>query len=512
MVAASLYAGIRKETPIVRIQLHRPPPGGRGVDSPPMAPAREDRHVAVRLGGAVALLLLLVGQAQVTVLDGSSMLAVAQSIVHHGSLSVPPELGVVGADGAFYSKYGLLLPLLSVLPVALVQPVGVVTGRVGLLEAAAAASLMPLVAGALAVALFALGRRLGAPLRAAALVAAGTVLGTYLLPYGRDFFTEPLVALGVVAMVERALAGRELQAGAWLAVAVLARPQSAVFAPLLAAYLVAQHGALDRESVRAVLRTAPPLVVAAAITVAYNLVRFGDALQFGYVEPGDHGFSTPLLEGARGLLASPEKSIVLFAPAIVLVPFALAALWRRRRPLAVLIAAIFAASFVLAATWWSWMGGWSWGPRLVIPGVAVLLAVIGPWIGEHVPRLRLAAVLFALGFALSLSAVLAPPGAQLLGRHPGTDGPQIVRQVTLLPELTRNSWQAIGEPRARDADYRLYLGFWQANVLRKLGAIGWPLAVLGSGVLLALLAIVVRGLFAAFSPAPRDPHPDIADG
>src|SRR4051794_19315707 len=108
-----------------------------------MAPALEDRSLAVRLGVATALLLALVGQAQVTVLDGSSMLAVAHSIVHHGSLAVPPQLGVRGDSGLFYSKYGLLLPLLSVLPVALVQPIGAVTGRVDLLEAAAAATLMP---------------------------------------------------------------------------------------------------------------------------------------------------------------------------------------------------------------------------------------------------------------------------------------------------------------------------------------------------------------------------------
>jgi hypothetical protein len=476
-----------------------------------MAATREDRRIAVRLAGAVALFLLLVGQAQVTVLDGSSMLAVAQSIVHHGSLSVPPALGVPGDDGLFYSKYGLLLPLLSVLPVALMQPVGAVTGRLDLLEAAAAASLMPLIAGALVAALFALGRRLGAPRRAAALVAAGTVLGTYILPYGRDFFTEPLVALGVVAMVERALAGREAQAGAWLAFAVLARPQSAAFAPLLAAFLVAQRGALNRDAVRAVARTAPPLLVAAVVTIAYNLVRFGDALEFGYDPPADPGFTTPLLEGARGLLLSPEKSIVLFAPAVVLVPFALLALWRRRRPIAVLLVAIFAASFVLAATWWSWMGGWSWGPRLVIPGVAVLLVALGPWIGEHALRMRLAAALFALGFVLSLAAVIAPAGAQLIGRHPGTDGPQIVRQVTLLPQLARNSRHAIGDRGARDADYRRFLAPWQANVLRKLGTVGWPLALLGSGVLLALLVIVLRRLFAGLSPPRLDPRPDFVN-
>src|SRR4051794_29148808 len=119
-----------------------------------MAPAREDRNLAVRLGAAVALFLLLVGQAQVTVLDGSSMLAVAHSLVHDGSLAVPAPLGVEGHDGLYYSKYGLLLPLLSVVPVALVQPIGAVTGHVDLLEAAVAASLMPLICGALAAAVF----------------------------------------------------------------------------------------------------------------------------------------------------------------------------------------------------------------------------------------------------------------------------------------------------------------------------------------------------------------------
>ena len=455
-----------------------------------MVAARDNRGVAIRLGGAVALFLLLVGQAQVTVLDGSSMLAVAQSIVHHASLSVPPELGVPGHDGTtYYSKYGLLLPLLSVVPVALAQPIGALTGRVELVEAAAAASLMPLVGGALAAALLQLGRRLGAPTPAALLVAVGTVLGTYLLPYGRDFFTEPLVALGLVVMVERALAGRELQAGAALAFAVLARPQSAAFAPLLFGFLL-WRGA----SLKAIARTLPPLALAALVTVAYNLHRFGDPLQFGYKPPADPGFTTPLLEGAGGLLFSPEKSLFLFAPAIVLVPFALVALWRRDRPTAALLLALFAAVFGLAATWWSWQGGWSWGPRLVIPGVALLLVALGPWIGADRARLRLAGALFALGFVVSFSAVLAPPGRQLLDDARGTDGPQIVRQYGVVPELTERSIDAAGDRSARDADYRRYLSLWQANLVREVGAwTVWPAALL-TLILLAALRSVTGGL------------------
>ncbi len=517
-----------------------------------MSPPREDRILAVRIGAAVALFLLLVGQAQVTVLDGSSMLAVAQSIVHHGSLDVPPALGVPGDGGLFYSKYGLLLSLLSVVPVALVQPIGAVTGRVDLLEAATAASLMPLITGALAAALLLLGRRLGAPRRAAALVAAGTVLGTYLLPYGRDFFTEPLVALGLVVIVERALAGRERQAGAALAFAVLARPQSALFVPLLWAFLAfradgepapgawrtpsggdpapgvrrtapgggpapearrreAKRRASGTEpappagrdakaraagAVRAILRTAPPLAVAAAITVAYNLARFGDPLEFGYKPPADPGFTTPLFEGTAGLLFSPEKSLLLFAPALVLVPIALVALHRVQRATAALLVALFAASFVLAATWHSWMGGWSWGPRLVIPGVAVLLVALGPWIGEHAKRMRLAGALFALGFVISLPAVIAPAGAQLLDRDPDADGPQIVRQVRELPHLARNSLDAADDPQARDGDYRRYLAPWQAGVVRQLGGIGFPIGLLGSIALLGALLWVARPLAA----------------
>jgi hypothetical protein len=422
------------------------------------------------------------------------MLAVTRALVHDGSLAVPAPLGVVGHDGLYYSKYGLALPLLALGPVLMVQPFGAIFGRVGVLEAAAAASLMPLVGGALAAAVFALGRRLGAPRPAAALVGVGAVLGTYVLPYGRDFFTEPLVALGVVAMVERALAGRELQAGFALAFAILARPQSAAFAPLLLAYLALREG--DGIRIAPALRAVPPLAVVVAITLAYNLYRFHDALQFGYRPPGDPGFTTPLPEGTAGLLFSPEKSVLLFAPAVVLVPFAVVALWRRRRALVLLVLAICAVAWVLAATWWSWQGGWSWGPRLILPAVVLALALVAPWIDTRTARLRAAAALFALGFALSFSAVLAPAGMQQLER-PHDDGPQLVRQYTELPQVARRSLRAARGETARDDDYRRYLAVWQAGITRQFGPWGWLPAALGSLLLLVALIAVALPLRAS---------------
>jgi len=281
-----------------------------------------------------------------------------------------------------------------------------------------------------------------------------------------------------------------MQAGAALAFAVLARPQSAAFAPLLFAFVL-----LRGRGLAAVARTLPPLAVAAAVTVAYNLVRFSDPLEFGYKPPADPGFTTPLWEGTKGLLFSPEKSVFLFAPAIVLVPLAAVALWRARERATVgFVLALFAAVFGLSATWWSWMGGWSWGPRLILPGVTVLLALLAPWIARRPGRMRLAAALFAIGFVMSFSAVLAPAGAQLLDRAAGADGPQLVRQYAKLPDLASNSIDAADDRAARNGDYRRYLALWQANAVRRLGPGGLIPAVLGTLVLLALLIVVARPL------------------
>jgi hypothetical protein len=192
---------------------------------------------------------------------------------------------------------------------------------------------------------------------------------------------------------------------------------------------------------------------------------------------------------------------VLFAPAIVLVPLALVALWRRDRAITSLLLALFAATFVLAATWWSWAGGWSWGPRLLIPGVALVLVALGPWIGTSATRCRLAAALFALGFVLSFSAVLAPAGAQLLDRPPGTDGPQIVRQYRELPGLTKRSIDAATDRTARGDDYRHYLAPWQPNLVRELGTAGVLPAVLGTLALLAALLWIATPLRRQMRPA-----------
>jgi hypothetical protein len=129
----------------------------------------------------------------------------------------------------------------------------------------------------------------------------------------------------------------------------------------------------------------------------------------------------PFLSGARMLLLEPSKSVILFAPVTVLLPFALVRLWHRDRQAAVLISSTAAITFVVAALWHNPNGGWCWGPRLLIPAIPSSLAAIGPWMDTPFRRM-LAVGLFAVGFAISAPAVAISTQIQQLDVPPPAGG------------------------------------------------------------------------------------------
>ena len=333
---------------------------------------------AVYLGLLAASLFLLVQHGAVTNSDGASVYAVTRSLVEDRDLSVEPEFGVAGRNGEYFSKYGIGLSLLAVVPYGLVRPFAGFYDRPDALEQAAVASLLPLASALLVVALFALCRRLGAGVRSSILVALGAVFGTFLLVYTNEFFGEPVVALFLVVALERALAGRPGQSGAALAAGALVRPEAFLFALVLVPFLGLTRG------LSAVIRSGIPLVGVLVFTVAYNGFRFGGAQQTGY---GDRE-TDPILpfEGAAELLFYPEKGLFLFAPVVVLAPIAFIRLWQTSRAAATLLGGTVLVGFLVMASARG-ADSWSWGPRHLIAIVPVLLAPCAPWLetvrGEH---------------------------------------------------------------------------------------------------------------------------------
>src|SRR5207244_8554562 len=106
------------------------------------------------------------------------------------------------------------LPLVAAMAYALVKPLARLGPDPDVVGEAAAAAMMPVIFGLLVAAIYRLSRRLGAGRRAASLAALGAVGGTYLLPYSKEFFSEPLTALCLTVSIERALAECPRSAGA----------------------------------------------------------------------------------------------------------------------------------------------------------------------------------------------------------------------------------------------------------------------------------------------------------
>jgi hypothetical protein len=424
------------------------------------------------------LAYLLIQQGRVTVSDGTDMLAVSQSIVHHGTLAVPPQFGVVGRDGHYFAKYGIGLSLLAVPFVAFGDLISVIAGDQAKLESFFAASLVPLIMGFLAASLFRTTRKLGAGSRWAAVIAIGSVFGTYALPYGKDFFTEPLTALAVVLSIEFLINGRCELAGVALAAAVATRPESVVLVAVLPVIVWVFLGFRNAFVYGAVA------AIGAVLDAVYNQYRFGSVLKTGYQS---EGFSTPFFHGAAGLLFSPEKSVLLFAPIVILVFLGSIRLWTAgNRFVVVLTLTNLLVFFVLSATWHSWQGGWSWGPRLLLPGVIPAMLLLSPLTGKE---RRVGIGLLVAGFVVSASTIAVSTRAQQLEHPLPSVGPSVLRQFQLVPTVTRYTVDHLQNAYAV-GDSRRYLSLWQVN-LGQFGTKGLLAGIAGS--LLLLAALVVAG-------------------
>jgi hypothetical protein len=457
---------------------------------PDCATSHPERRLLLWLLVLMTLAFSLFQEGVIVGYDGQTMYAVTESLVERGTVAISAEWNTLpGRGGLQYSRYGPGLSLAAVVPYVLARPFAVLSGHRAEVLAAAVAWLMPLISAALVVALYLLARRLGARVGAALMVGVGGVVGTFALPYSKEFFSEPLAALCLVVAMERLLAARPGTAGLATAAAVLTRAQTLLFAPVLL------FVAWRRQGTAGLLRASAGLATGLVATLAYNIVRYGDPLSFGYQ---DVGFTTPLLKGAGGLLLNPLKSVFLFAPIVLLLPFALRDLWSRNRLAFLLIVGNLAITFATAALWFAWHGGWSWGPRLLLPGLVPAIAAIGPWISMR-SRQRVAALLLAAGFLVSSPALIVstqsqqlevppvPPETHFLDTQP-LSSPSVGRQFQLIPSRVRYSVEHLYENHPGGTEHLRSVSLWQLGMARVMGRAG---LALGAAVTVAVLLLVV---------------------
>jgi len=259
---------------------------------------------------------------------------------------------------------------------------------------------------------FLLLTRVGTDLKSSLFAVLIVGLGTPLFPYSAWFFSEPLSTAMLMAAA-LLLFGRPaadpiplkaaLAAGAILGLLVWVRPTHVL---AIAVFLVAILIRDKRAGGRAALALTSVSGVAVLLLLAYNTAHFGNPLEFGYPAFAERGkqlnsFQTPLSVGLHGFLFSPGKSILLFAPPILLALAGIPRLWRRDRGLATLAALLPVLYLLFFARYTQWEGGYCFGPRYLVPAITLFCLGLGPALADGGRKTRWSAVgLLVLGMAI----------------------------------------------------------------------------------------------------------------
>jgi hypothetical protein len=337
------------------------------------AASRPEHKIWLGLAGGVALIFLALLPPGIYSIDGNGMLGVAESLVAHHSFDVPPDLGLAGRGGLYYGKW---YPLQSVLAVPFVAAGSAAANKLHLpahYVSAILSLVLPAAFTALTAALVALiARELGSSVRGAYLAAVSYVFGTVALVYARAFYAEPLLALLTAGAIYFALRGAPQQI-TWAAVlcglAVLAKPTGIVVGPVIALYLLA-----SKRDLRISILPAGGSALGLLSYFAYNELRFGNVLTFG--QPWKFAVSYAP-EGLAGLLISPGRGLIWYCPILLLAVAGVRAARKRNLLGALLVLTVFVAYLLLHSLWSFWGGGWSWGPRFLLPAIPGLAALLG---------------------------------------------------------------------------------------------------------------------------------------
>lgn len=370
-------------------------------------------------------------------------LAVRQPVIVDGRIvgTEPVFFGRIGVDGKPYAPYGPLVAFLAVphhlAGRALAHASGVprepdpswptLVGGVTTLSSATAA--------ALAVAAFhAAAAALGTPPAWAAILSLLLGGTTVLWPYATTLYSEAWQAAaltGAAALLlqaRRGARGARARAGAaalCVGGAGLIKVTGLVFAPAFIVAVLADRSTPPRARWAAAGALGAGIALAVGVHLWWNHLRFGSPFEVGYdwseTIPRPPARLFDLADLPRGLavmLLAPGKALPLWAPVLLLAATRAVRCWRRDRAVAVAAGWSLAAGLLVFGAYLFPEGGYSHGPRHLVPIVPLLLLpAAGPEAGGW-PRVAVATCAVLGGTMAALAVSVSFLEDQAIGRPP----------------------------------------------------------------------------------------------
>lgn len=368
--------------------------------------------------------------------EGRGHYALAKNLVTHGDLAFdqsPPE-GVFqkGLNGRWYAGHEIGNTLF-LLPVAWINThvEDSLTRYFSLKEVSwVSAFLTSFQAGLLtaitgAAFFYILRRNFGLRILPAFGAAACLLLTTFLWTYTRNLFDgvlcTTLITLSLLFLLEYVRHGNKtaMISAAWLfmGLAFITRLSTLLIIVAECSYLalsIKTKGALKQ-----CVATAALLIPFIAWQCWYNYLRTGcfylSPVQTSYGHHND--LDNNILVGLSGLLASPGKSIFVYAPLLLLSVVRFPRFFREYRNEAFFVLFVASFWFCLHARLHSWYGSWGWGPRHFIMILPILFLPFAVYFQEIWKEkwMRLATILCGgFGFILAVCSIISSWAGRLL--------------------------------------------------------------------------------------------------
>lgn len=404
-----------------------------------MGPVHSSRRTAVWLFLFLNGLFILTSSGRVRVIDEVLPVYQVESLAERGTTAVPQavaqdfffgKLDVAGRPQAPYppGAAALAVPwylagkhLLRRLPG--VEP----RARTMVSDFAIVTSSATFVALAASLT-FVLFLNFGLTQRQALLAALGLTFGTPLFAYSAWYFSEPLTVAAVMIAVVAVFSAnpdevsirRATVAGTALGFLFWVRTTNLLIVSVVLTAMLIGPGSWRRRL--------PAIAVAAGIVglaglgvLARNNAIYGSPFDLGYPPAVEGGratmsFDTPIGVGLYAFFLSPGKSMLLFAPVLLLAPWGLVRAWHRSPALAALMTAPLLALLAFYSRYTLFEGGYSFGPRYLIPGIWLLGLTLGFVVKDGSVRLRRVALALVLaGAVVNLIGLATSPLEDMAG-------------------------------------------------------------------------------------------------